>query len=340
MSITDKIQEYKEIFLKGLNQSSSTLKSSNDLKNKFLGRKGIVAGLFLDLSKVSNDKKALMGKEINDLKEFIQVEIQKSSNLISADTFDQNKIDYSLPGDPNNIGSLHPLTIVLDEIKEIFIKLGFSLAYGPEVETEFYNFDALNIKEDHPARDMQDTFYVEPGVVLRTHTSNTQIHTMLNNDPPIKIIAPGRVYRNEDISVRSYCLFHQIEGLYVDENVSFAELKGTLEYFAKEFFGSDVKTRFRPSYFPFTEPSAEMDVYWGLNSESDYRITKGTGWLEILGCGMVDPEVFKSVKYDTKKVSGFAFGLGIERIAMLKYGIDDIRLLYEGDSKFLRQFKK
>ena len=186
---------------------------------------------------------------------------------------------------------------------------------------------------------MQDTFYINNQVLLRTHTSGSQVHFMKNNEPPVRILSPGRVYRNEDISVRSYCLFHQIEGLYVDKNVTFSELKGTLEYFAKEFFGSNVKTRFRPSYFPFTEPSAEMDVYWGLNSESDYRITKGTGWLEILGCGMVDPEVFKSVEYDSDKYSGFAFGLGIERIAMLKYGIDDIRLLYEGDCKFLEQFK-
>jgi len=186
---------------------------------------------------------------------------------------------------------------------------------------------------------MQDTFYINDSTLLRTHTSSSQIHYMLDNKPPIRVISPGKVYRNEDISVRSYCLFHQIEGLYVDKNVSFSDLKGTLEYFAKEFFGNKVKTRFRPSYFPFTEPSAEMDVYWGLETESDYRITKGTGWLEILGCGMVNKKVFDSVKYSSKDISGFAFGLGIERIAMLKFGIDDIRLLYNGDLDFLRQFK-
>ena len=224
-------------------------------------------------------------------------------------------------------------------IENIFEKIGFSIAYGPEIDSDFYNFEALNIPKHHPARDMQDTFYLNDGNVLRTHTSNSQIHYMMDNEPPIRIIAPGRVYRNEDVSVRSYCLFHQIEGLYVDKNVSFSDLKSVLNYFARELFGNDVKTRFRPSYFPFTEPSAEMDVFWGLNSESDKRITKGTGWLEILGCGMVDPEVFKNVKYDHSSYSGYAFGVGIERIAMLLYGVEDIREFYKGDIRFLGQFR-
>ena len=222
--------------------------------------------------------------------------------------------------------------------KSIFLKLGFSLAYGSEIDTEFYNFEALNIPKHHPARDMQDTFYISDEVLLRTHTSDTQIHFMENNKPPVRIIAPGRVYRNEDVSVRSYCLFHQIEGLYVDAGVTFAELKGTLDFFARELFGKDVKTRFRPSYFPFTEPSAEMDVSCIFCKGKGCSICKKTGWLEILGCGMVDPEVYKSVKYDPDKWSGYAFGLGIERIAMLKYGVQDIRLFYSGDVKFLRQF--
>ena len=226
----------------------------------------------------------------------------------------------------------------MEEIKSIFLKLGFSLAYGPEIDTEFYNFEALNIPKHHPARDMQDTFYISDEVLLRTHTSDTQIHFMENNTPPVRIIAPGRVYRNEDVSVRSYCLFHQIEGLYVDAGVTFAELKGTLDFFARELFGKDVKTRFRPSYFPFTEPSAEMDVSCIFCKGKGCSICKKTGWLEILGCGMVDPEVYKSVKYDPDKWSGYAFGLGIERIAMLKYEIQDIRLFYSGDVRFLRQF--
>ena len=245
----------------------------------------------------------------------------------------------SLPSLDKSIGSIHPITLIIDEIQNIFKKIGFSSIYGPEVDSDYYNFEALNIPKHHPARDMQDTFYTKDSNLLRTHTSGRQIHFMENSSPPIRILSPGRVYRNEDISVRSYCLFHQIEGLYVDEKVTFSDLKGTLDYFAKEFFGPDTKTRFRPSYFPFTEPSAEMDVYWGLENESDYRITKGTGWLEILGCGMVDPEVFKSVKIDPDKYKGYAFGLGIERIAMLKYGIEDIRMLFDGDIRFLRQFK-
>ena len=289
--------------------------------------------------KLSPSKKPELGNRINKLKDDISSRLLKynSSNIESTEEL---FVDLSLPGKNFNIGSTHPITLIIDEIKKIFEKIGFSSVYGPEVDSDYYNFEALNIPKHHPARDMQDTFYTKDLNLLRTHTSGSQIHFMENSSPPIRVLSPGRVYRNEDISVRSYCLFHQIEGLYVDENVTFADLKGTLDYFAKQFFGSDIKTRFRPSYFPFTEPSAEMDVYWGLNSEADYRITKGTGWLEILGCGMVDPEVFKSVDYDYEKLTGFAFGLGIERIAMLKYGIEDIRLLYDGNVRFLRQFKK
>ena len=339
MPILDKIKELKQLFDSDYKLISKNQLDSNSIFNKYLGRKGLLNTLYPLLSKVNAQDKSDFGKKINDLKQYI-------SSKVGNDAFEHkvNKtkldIDLTLPGSYKSHGSIHPITLIIDEIKNIFLKIGFSSVYGPELDTDYYNFEALNIPQHHPARDMQDTFYVNDEVLLRTHTSGSQIHFMKNNKPPIRILSPGRVYRNEDISVRSYCLFHQIEGLYVDQNVSFSELKGTLEYFAKEFFGSNVKTRFRPSYFPFTEPSAEMDVYWGLNSESDYRITKGTGWLEILGCGMVDPEVFKSVNYDTSKINGFAFGLGIERIAMLKYGIDDIRLLYEGDYKFLRQFKK
>ena len=307
------------------------------LKNKFLGRKGLVSSLFKDLTNVQSDKRRDVGAEINSLKSYIEKSIE--SIAFKKKQSVDNSIDYTLPGTPFSPGRFHPLTIVTNEVKEIFNRIGFSPVFGPEVDTDYYNFEALNIPKNHPARDMQDTFYINSELLLRTHTSSTQIHYMEDNDPPLRIISPGRVYRNEDISVKSYCLFHQIEGLYVDKNVSFADLKSTLDYFAKTMFGKNVKVRFRPSFFPFTEPSAEMDIYWGLETESDYRVTKGTGWLEILGCGMVDPNVFNSVGYDSKKWKGFAFGMGIERIAMIKYGISDIRKFYQGNIKFLDQFK-
>jgi len=309
------------------------------LKNSYIGRKGKISLLFKELAEIPNKDKKKAGEKINSLKVEISTEIELlSSSIKSTGRISPDK-DFSLPGNPFSKGRLHPLTIVTNEIKEIFNRIGFSSVSGPEIDTDFYNFEALNIPKDHPARDMQDTFYINSELLLRTHTSSTQIHFMENNNPPLRIISPGRVYRNEDISVKSYCLFHQIEGLYVDRDVSFADLKSTLNYFAKTMFGKDVKVRFRPSFFPFTEPSAEMDIYWGLETEADYRVTKGTGWLEILGCGMVDPNVFKSVKYDTSEWKGFAFGMGIERIAMIKYGINDIRKFYDGNIKFLDQFK-
>jgi len=337
--IFKQVKEIKEEF----NLNLSVIKNIdqlNTLSNKFLSRKGLVASLFSMMGDIDSSDRPKAGNELNSLKEFISQEISVLKQKFSSkEVADDLNIDYSLPGKSKNIGSVHPLTKTILLIESIFQKIGFSIAYGPEVDTDFYNFEALNIPKHHPARDMQDTFYLNDGNVLRTHTSNSQIHFMMENKPPVRIIAPGRVYRNEDISVRSYCLFHQIEGLYVDMNVSFADLKSVLNYFVRELFGNDVKTRFRPSYFPFTEPSAEMDVYWGLNSESDKRITKGTGWLEILGCGMVDPEVFNNVDYDSSKYSGYAFGVGIERIAMLLYGIEDIREFYKGDTRFLEQFK-
>ena len=339
MSINNKIDELKNSFISDYESLKNVKGNPTSLINKYLGRKGLINELYKFLATVNSKEKSIAGKLINDFKNEVTVAINKL-NVKEKSKSNSANLDLSLPETYESVGSIHPITLIIDEIKDIFSKIGFSSVYGPEVDSDYYNFEALNIPKHHPARDMQDTFYINENLLLRTHTSGSQIHFMENNSPPIRILSPGRVYRNEDISVRSYCLFHQIEGLYVDKKVSFSDLKGTLEYFAKEFFGHDVKTRFRPSYFPFTEPSAEMDVYWGLNSESDYRITKGTGWLEILGCGMVDPEVFKSVKYDSENLTGFAFGLGIERIAMLKYGIEDIRLLYEGDARFLRQFKK
>jgi len=337
--IFKQVKEIKEEF----NLNLSVIKNIdqlNTLSTKFLSRKGLVASLFSMMGDIDSSDRPKAGNELNSLKEFISQEISVLKQKFSSkEVVDDLNIDYSLPGKSKNIGSVHPLTKTILLIESIFQKIGFSIAYGPEIDTDFYNFEALNIPKHHPARDMQDTFYLNDGNVLRTHTSNSQIHFMMENKPPVRIIAPGRVYRNEDISVRSYCLFHQIEGLYVDTKVSFADLKSVLNYFVRELFGNDVKTRFRPSYFPFTEPSAEMDVYWGLNSESDKRITKETGWLEILGCGMVDPEVFNNVDYDSSKYSGYAFGVGIERIAMLLYGIEDIREFYRGDTRFLGQFK-
>jgi len=339
VSIIDEINKIKSNFKSDLDLLKLKKINSDEVKYKYLGRKGLVSNLYSLLSSVDNDEKPKIGKEINQLKLDISNYIDSLNNNNENQKSKLLDSDYSLPGLRYNNGSIHPLTLIIQEIKDIFNKIGFSNIYGSEVDTDYYNFEALNIPKHHPARDMQDTFYIGNDSLLRTHTSSSQVHFMENNEPPIRILSPGRVYRNEDISVRSYCLFHQIEGLYVDKNVTFSDLKGTLEYFAKQFFGPKTKIRFRPSYFPFTEPSAEMDVYWGLNSESDHRITKGTGWLEILGCGMVNPEVFKSVDYDVKKWNGYAFGLGIERIAMLKYGIEDIRLLYEGNINFLGQFK-
>jgi len=339
VSITDQIQQVRLKFKSDLESLSSENGAIDQIRIKYLGRKGLVAGLFVQMGKVDQEERPHIGKVLNELKSEISLEIDgiTSSGETAADS-DLTAVDYTLPGDPMPVGSIHPLTQVMDEIKSIFLWLGFSLAYGPEIDTEFYNFEALNIPRHHPARDMQDTFYITDEVLLRTHTSATQIHFMENHDPPVRIIAPGRVYRNEDISVRSYCLFHQIEGLYVDSGVTFSELKGTLDYFARKLFGENVKTRFRPSYFPFTEPSAEMDVSCIFCKGNGCSICKKTGWLEILGCGMVDPEVYKSVKYDPDKWTGYAFGLGIERIAMLKYGVEDIRLFYSGDVRFLRQF--
>ena len=338
MSITEQIQNIRIEF----NSESSNFKSKNSglekIRIKYLGRKGLVAQLFQLMDSLDKDDRPKAGQMLNSLK----IELsEKINNLEKSEKqiFLNPKEDYTLPGDPITSGNIHPLTLLLEEIKSIFIRLGFSIAYSDEIDTDFYNFEALNIPTHHPARDMQDTFYISEDILLRTHTSNTQIHYMEKNKPPIRIIAPGRVFRNEDISVRSYCLFHQIEGLYVDSGVTFSQLKGTLDFFAKELFSKDVKTRFRPSYFPFTEPSAEMDVSCMFCSSNGCKICKNSGWIEILGCGMVDPEVFHCINYDTEKWSGYAFGMGIERMAMLKYGIEDIRLFYSGDVRFLKQFK-
>ena len=269
-----------------------------------------------------------------------QSKIEDFKKTFSKKNISQALNDITRPGDSIEIGSRHPISIVKNRIIEIFSEIGFSISEGPEIEDDWHNFSALNLPEHHPARDMQDTFFIEksPEYLLRTHTSSVQIRHMENNKPPIRTISPGRVYRNEAISSRSHCFFHQIEGLSIDKDVSFADLKQTLEYFTSKLFGKS-KIRLRPSYFPFTEPSAEVDVYWGLENETDYRMTKGTGWLEIMGCGMVDPNVLKNCNIDPEIYSGFAFGLGIDRITMLLHQIDDIRLLSENDIRFLDQFK-
>ena len=339
MSLNEKIQSISEAFLKDKNDFNSGLITFEELKNKYLSRKGLLSELYPLLNDIPDSDKPVFGKKINSIKNEISYEINQLIDDENSSSDSSFSIDSTMPGLDKLSGSIHPLTKIIEEIKSIFSQIGFSTIYGPEVDTDYYNFEALNIPKDHPARDMQDTFYIDKETLLRTHTSSSQIHFMEKNQPPIRVISPGRVYRNEDISVRSYCLFHQIEGLYIDKDVKFSDLKGTLDYFAKNLFGENVKTRFRPSYFPFTEPSAEMDVSCIFCNGKGCNICKYSGWLEILGCGMVDPEVFKFVNYDSDLWSGFAFGVGIERIAMLKYGVKDIRMFYSGDVQFLKQFK-
>ena len=307
---------------------------------KFNGKKGILNDLFEQFKSVSNDQKKEYGQKINLLKQSISAKLEELTQSSSSQNVVAEKEDLTRPGYPLELGSRHPINLVKNRITDIFKSIGFAVADGPEIEDDWHNFTALNLPEYHPARDMQDTFFIEtnPDVLLRTHTSSVQIRYMEKNEPPIRILSPGRVFRNEAVSSRSHCIFHQIEGLYIDENVSFADLKQTIQFFTTELFGKS-KIRMRPSYFPFTEPSAEVDVYWGLNSETDYRITKGTGWLEIMGCGMVDPAVLKNVNIDPDTYSGYAFGMGIERIVMLLYQMSDIRMFFENDIRTLEQFK-
>jgi len=310
---------------------------------KYLGAKnGVVTDLFKVFRDVPNDQKRVFGQKLNELKKLAESAHSNLKEQIETSVFEGGSDeDLTLPGYQSPLGSRHPISIVKNEIVDIFNKIGFSISEGPEVEDDWHNFTALNLPEEHPARDMQDTFFVQtnPDWMLRTHTSSVQVRHMERTEVPIRTISPGRVFRNEAISARAHCIFHQIEGLYIDENVSFADLKQTILYFVREFFGKESKIRLRPSYFPFTEPSAEVDVYWGLNSEADYRITKGTGWLEIMGCGMIDPNVLKNSGIDAEKYSGYAFGMGLERIAMLKYQIKDLRMFFENDVRFINQFK-
>ena len=332
--IEKKIKEVKSF-------NPKDFKDVENFRIKYIGKKGFINHFFSEFKKVKSSDKKAYGLAINELKKLIIKKLEDlNSKFNSVNTSDLEKEDLTRPFSVLELGSRHPISIIRDKIIEIFYKIGFDVSEGPEIEDDWHNFTALNLPEHHPARDMQDTFFVEknPDFLLRTHTSSVQIRHMENNNPPIRTISPGRVYRNEDISARSHCFFHQIEGLYIDKKVSFSDLKQTLIYFTKELFGKS-KIRLRPSYFPFTEPSAEVDIYWGLNSETDYRITKGTGWLEIMGCGMVDPNVLENCKISSNDFSGFAFGMGIERITMLLYQIEDIRILYENDSRFINQFK-
>ena len=328
MSLDGKIKSVKNDFLADFDDFHTQNTDIENIRQKYLGRNGLVAELFKSLGSASKTDKPKYGQLLNQLKNDITSKVESSSSdLDNKDNSDI--IDIALPGKAYPIGSVHILEQTLNEIKKIFNDIGFSIAYGPEVDDDYHNFGALNFPEHHPARDMQDTFFIDKDIVLRTHTSNVQIHLMEDNDPPLRFIVPGRVYRNEAISYKSYCLFHQVEGLYVDKNVSFGQLKGCLEYFVKKMFGENCKMRWRPSYFPFTEPSAEVDIWDDKRNQ----------WMEILGCGMVDPEVFNNVGYDSKIWHGYAFGMGVERITMLKHDIDDIRLFYNSDIRFLRQFR-
>ncbi len=328
MSLEEKLKSVKNDFLADVDAFQKQDIDHNGIHQKYLARNGLVADLFKMLGKVSVQDRPRYGQLLNELKNNITSKIDSlSTDLEDSDSL--GNVDIALPGREYNIGSTHILEQTLNDIKRIFNDIGFCVEYGPEVDDDYHNFGALNFPEHHPARDMQDTFFIDKDIVLRTHTSNVQIHLMEENEPPLRFIVPGRVYRNEAISYKSYCLFHQVEGLYVDENVSFGQLKGCLEYFVKKMFGEKCKMRWRPSYFPFTEPSAEVDIWDNQRKQ----------WMEILGCGMVDPEVFNNVGYDSKVWHGYAFGMGVERIAMLKHNIDDIRLFYNGDIRFLRQFK-
>lgn len=334
------IQQIKQYIQEVEQFSTQNISEVEQFRIKFAGKKGILNDLFAAFKTVPNEEKKEFGQVLNQLKNLVNDKVDALKQVLETQGEIQTGLDLTRPGFVTELGARHPINIVKNRIIDIFSRIGFTLSDGPEIEDDWHNFTALNLPEHHPARDMQDTFFIEinPDIVLRTHTSSVQTRFMEENKPPIRILSPGRVYRNEAISSRSHMMFHQIEGLYIDKNVSFADLKKTLSYFTEALFGKS-KIRLRPSYFPFTEPSAEVDVYWGLETETDYRITKGTGWLEIMGCGMVDPNVLNNVNIDPEEYTGFAFGMGIERIALLLYQIGDIRMYTENDIRFLEQFK-
>ncbi|MDN5216563.1 phenylalanine--tRNA ligase subunit alpha [Fulvivirgaceae bacterium BMA12] len=335
----EKVQELKEQITRFEAKTQEDLEA---FRMRFISRKSVIGDLFAGLKDVAATERKHMGIALNDLKNSAQQKFQALISEVNAvsSTNEKTDLDLTLPPATTHTGSLHPLTIVRKRIIEIFERIGFNVADGPEMEDDWHNFTALNFPENHPARDMQDTFFIEknPDMVLRTHTSNVQIRLMEVNKPPIRSIMPGRVFRNEAISARAHCIFHQVEGLYINKNVGFKDLKQTLFHFAQEMFGKDTRIRFRPSYFPFTEPSAEMDISCFICKGKGCKVCKGTGWVEILGCGMVDPNVLDNCGIDSEVYTGYAFGMGIERIAMLKYDIDDLRLFFENDIRFLKQF--
>ena len=320
--------------------AADSLEAVEAFRIQFLGKKGHLNALFADFKSVPPDQKKEVGQRINELKQLVSGKVETMKEALSASTSSAAIPDMSVPGKSIPLGARHPISVVRNQIIDIFTRLGYNISEGPEIEDDWHVFSALNFPPEHPARDMQDTFFIEkdPDVLLRTHTSSVQVRVMENTQPPIRTISPGRVFRNEAISARAHCIFHQVEGLYIDENVSFADLKQTLMYFAKEMFGSETKTRFRPSFFPFTEPSAEMDISCKICGGKGCNVCKYTGWLEILGCGMVDPNVLEHSGIDSKKYTGLAFGMGIERITMLKYEVKDLRLYFENDARFLEQF--
>lgn len=326
-----KIDEIKNNFFEEI-KNIKELASLEEFRIKYLSKNGLVTKLFDEFRELSKEEKPKFGQVINKVKNEVQDAFNELKTRLESDNKSfENYIDLTLPGREKVVGTKHILTQTLDEMKSIFIQLGFSVHEGPELESDYNNFEALNFPDDHPARDMQDTFFVNDRFLLRTHTSPVQVRLMNEQKPPIRAIMPGKVYRNEAVSMKSYCLFHQVEGLYVDEGVTFAELKGTIVAFLKQFFGNDIKYRFRPSFFPFTEPSAEVDIWWVPEG-------KEGRWMEIMGCGMVDPNVLENCGIDSEKYTGYAFGMGVERTAMRKYGIDDIRHFFDNDKRFLTQF--
>ena len=333
------LEKVEQLVEKVSNYTPNSEGELNNFRIEYLGKKGLLNDLFASFREIPNEQKKEFGASINKLKELVQGKIDTyKDSFIEEEVV--SDIDFTKPTSLDNLGSRHPISLVRNQIVDIFNRIGFTVSEGPEIEDDWHNFSALNLPEEHPARDMQDTFFIQtdPDILLRTHTSSVQVRYMNENKPPIRTLSPGRVYRNEAISARAHCIFHQVEGLYIDENVSFADLKQALLYFAKEIFGGKTKIRLRPSYFPFTEPSAEVDVSCNICSGKGCNVCKNTGYLEILGCGMVDPNVLENCGIDSKKYSGYAFGMGIERIAMLKYGVKDLRLFFENDVRFLKQF--
>ncbi len=339
-------EKIKDLILEIDDFSAQTKEEVETFRIKYLSKKGVLAILFAEMKNIEPSMRKDFGQMVNDLKVKAEEKFNVMQEVLlnSSSSIDDKKIDLTLPAEPFSPGSRHPLSIVRNEIIAIFSRIGFVVADGPEIEDDWHNFSALNFPENHPARDMQDTFFIKQengtdSIALRTHTSSVQVRIMETTKPPIRILAPGRVYRNEAISARAHCFFHQVEGLYIDKNVSFADMKQTLLYFSKQMFGDDAKIRLRPSYFPFTEPSAEMDVTCNICKGKGCNVCKYSGWLEIMGCGMVDPNVLENCKIDSKSFSGYAFGMGIERIAMLKYDVKDLRYFSENDVRFLRQFR-